>query len=610
MWLAAPAAVALALIFVIPLVIVVVDSLTTAEGFSFDRYQQLFSGGFFWPILLRTVIIALLVTLVTAVLGYPLAYAATRLPKVLAGIILICIALPFFTSTLVRSYAWVALLSNNGVVNKALVALGIFSEPQQLVFNDVGVVIGMSQVLLPMMTLPIFSAMQGIDRLSVRAARALGASPFSAWRSIYLPQSMRGLMAGISLVFLVALGFYTTPALLGSGESPMIALRIDTEVNVQNQFGAAAAESTILLIGVIVLVVLMRRPLGLTNPHQSAPSGKRGFLDWCRDMIDRFTDLYCNVLFGGAIGRLGRRIGSALSVIRYPVLGLLGVVTLLILVVPQIVVLLVAFNSSPFLSFPPDGFSLQWFDAYFSDEVWMDSTFLSIGVSLIAALLATLLGVLSAFAIARGRNRKVGGVIYVLTMAPLVMPPVIFAVALFLVFIRVDLLGNPLALVLAYTIIGIPYVMLTSQAVIAGIDPLYESAATSLGANAFRRAWDVLRPLLTPAVISAFLFAFVIAFDELVLGVFLGSARTVTIQVRMFQDVRNEISPKIAAVGIALTFAMLLVALIVLFAQRLRSRSGVRSGSRAALEQGLGAKAAIQPTLTKGIDVVEDRGDP
>jgi putative spermidine/putrescine transport system permease protein len=576
-WLALPAVMALLALFVLPLSRLVVDSLVTDTGLSLSRYTDLLHDGLFIPVMERTIKIALVVTVVAAAIGYPLAYTATRLPRYLAAVMLASVSLPFFTSTLVRSYAWRALLADNGVVNDWLTAWGIFSKPHQLVFNDLGIVIGMSQVLLPMMTLPIYAAMRGIDRKLTDAARSMGASPFSAWRTVFFPQSVNGLMAGVSLVFISSLGFYTTPALLGGPAVPMIAQRIDVQINTQNQYGPTAAQAAVLLIGVVILMILLRRPLGLTSPDGSGGDVSRKVSGHLSGSVGTLTDLVANRVAGGLLGRVGRLVGEGISRVRHVLLGIVAVVGIVILVGPQIVVLMLAFNSSNFLVFPPTGYSTRWFDEYFNDEFWLSSTYLSITVAIVAAALATVLGVLCAFAVARTRLRKVGVLFYLLSMAPMVMPPIIYAVALFFLFVRGGLLGTPTALVLAYSVFGIPYVMITSQAVIKNIDPLYEHAAASLGANGLRRARDILLPLIFPAAISSLLFAFVMAFDDLVLGVFLGSAQTVTLQVRMYQNIQFEVSPKVAAVGVLMTFAMLFVGFLVMVTARIRGNRGQRS---------------------------------
>jgi putative spermidine/putrescine transport system permease protein len=569
-WLALPAVIALVALFVLPLSRLVVDSLVTDTGMSLSRYTDLLHDGLFIPVMERTLKIALVVTVVTAAIGYPLAYATIRMPRYLAAVALASVSLPFFTSTLVRSYAWRALLADNGVVNNWLTGLGIFSKPHQLVFNDLGIIIGMSQVLLPMMTLPIYAAMRGIDRKLTDAARSMGASPFSAWRTVFFPQSVNGLMAGVSLVFISSLGFYTTPALLGGPAVPMIAQRIDVQINTQNQYGPTAAQATILLIGVVILMILLRRPLGLTASDRLGGDVSRTVSGRLSGVVAGVTDLIANRLAGGLLGRVGRSVGEGISRVRHVVLGVVAVVGIVILIGPQIVVLMLAFSSSNFLVFPPTGYSMRWFDEYFNDDFWLSSTYLSLTVSIAAAALATAVGVLCAFAVARTRLRKVGILFYLLSMAPMVMPPIIYAVALFFLFARGGLLGTPIALVLAYTVFGIPYVMITSQAVIRNIDPLYEQAAASLGANAARRARDILLPLIVPAAISSLLFAFVMAFDDLVLGVFLGSAQTVTLQVRMYQNIQFEVSPKVAAVGVLMTFAMLFVGFLVMITTRRR----------------------------------------
>ncbi|GAA2445752.1 hypothetical protein GCM10010191_73370 [Actinomadura vinacea] len=576
-WLSLPALLVLVALFVLPLSRLFVDSVQTDTGLNLTRYIDLFHDGLFWPIMGRTVRLSLIVTFAAALIGYPIAYTAARLPRLWAAVVLACVALPFFTSTLVRSYAWRALLADNGVINDMLVGAGLFDRPRQLVFNDLGIVIGMTQVLLPMLVLPTYAVMKGIDRSLTNAARGMGASPFAAWRTVFLPQSMSGLAAGASLVFISSLGYYTTPALLGGPSTPMIAQRIDVQINTQQEYGPTAAQAVIMLIGVVILMVLLRRPLGLSRPGGATHSGS-GLGRWLGRCWAIAADALANRLLGGAPGRAGVAVGAAVSRVRHVIVGALAAFGLVLLVGPQVVVVLLAFNSSDYLSFPPTGYSTRWYGEYFNDEYWRSSTLLSLGVAVVAGLIATAVGVLCAFAVARWRRRRLATGVYLLSMAPLVMPPIILAVGLFFTFARIGLLGSPTGLVLAYVVLGVPYVLITSQGVVAEIDPLYERAAASMGASPWRRARTIVAPLIAPAVVSSFLFSVIMAFDDLVIGVFLGSAETVTLQVRMYQDIQFEISPKVAAVGVVVTSAMLLTGMLVMTFNRLGLFGRARRG--------------------------------
>jgi ABC-type spermidine/putrescine transport system permease subunit I len=191
--------------------------------------------------------VSAVVTIVCLALGYPLAYMlATRRPRT-AQLLMIIVVLPFFTSIIVRTYAWMVLLGRNGIVNQYLIALGLTDKPLPLLYNQAGVVIGMSYVLLPYMVLTVYSVMRGIDPGLVRAAHSLGASRMQAFRRVFLPLSLPGIAGGTLLVFILSLGFFITPALMGGPGDMMIAMLIEREVEITLNWSFASALAVVLL---------------------------------------------------------------------------------------------------------------------------------------------------------------------------------------------------------------------------------------------------------------------------------------------------------------------------------------------------------------------------
>lgn len=197
---------------------------------------------------LKTIWIPLVITVVCVLLGYPLAYLMTNTSLGMANFLLILILIPFWTSLLVRTTAWLVLLQNQGVVNDAGVYFGLWKDRVQLIHNRFGVYVTMVQVLLPYMVLPIYGVMKRIPTSYVRAGKSLGANPFVAFVRIYLPLTMHGIGAGALLVFILAIGFYVTPALVGGPTDQMISYFIAFYTNEVLNWGAAAALSVILLL--------------------------------------------------------------------------------------------------------------------------------------------------------------------------------------------------------------------------------------------------------------------------------------------------------------------------------------------------------------------------
>lgn len=211
----------------------------------------------------RTFWISLMVTLICLVLGYPLAYRLATLPPRQSNLLMILVLLPFWTSLLVRTGAWVVLLQKEGLVNTALQWLGLTSEPLVLIYNRFGVYVAMVHVLLPFMVLPLYSVMRGIPPVFMRAASSLGAPPFTAFRQVYMPQTLPGIGAGCLLVFILAVGYYITPALVGGAADQMLSYFVAFYTIQTVNWGMAAALGTLLVVATLILYVAYARVVGI-----------------------------------------------------------------------------------------------------------------------------------------------------------------------------------------------------------------------------------------------------------------------------------------------------------------------------------------------------------
>lgn len=229
---------------------------------SLQHYWEILTTPVILKIFWITLRISTIVTIVALLLGYPLAYVmATASPpvkKLLLGVVLV----PFWISVLVRSYAWMVLLGRYGLVNQLLINLGLIPAPIRLLNTTFALYVGMVHILLPFMILPLYSVLSGIDRRLIAAAEGLGARPIRVFRHVVLPLSFPGIGAGCLLVFVLALGFYVTPALLGGTKDIMIAVMIAEQVDLFN-WGLAAALSTALLVTTLLVIAVMDRYLDL-----------------------------------------------------------------------------------------------------------------------------------------------------------------------------------------------------------------------------------------------------------------------------------------------------------------------------------------------------------
>lgn len=203
--------------------------------------------------------IALLVTLLVLVIGYPLSYALSRAKGLAFSLILVCIVIPYFTSVIVRTYAWMVILGRNGIINQFLLGLGIVDEPLQLMYNRLGVVIGMTYVLLPYMVLTLYAAMSAVDHRLLQAAEGMGAKPLTVFTKVFLPLTLHGVVAGSLIVFILAIGFFITPALMGGPGDVMMATLIEREIEISQNWPVAALMTIVLLTITLVLYAIYGR---------------------------------------------------------------------------------------------------------------------------------------------------------------------------------------------------------------------------------------------------------------------------------------------------------------------------------------------------------------
>lgn len=253
-----PAALFLAGWFLWPLGQLLVLSLSAPEG-ALSSYKAIAESQVFRTIFVNTLWLAVVVTLICTVLAYPAAWLLTRVRGFWFSVALYCVLLPFWISVLVRTFSWMLLLERNGPVNGLLLAIGATDQPLRLLFNQFSVYVGMVHVLLPYAIFPIYASMLKVDRRLLLASDGLGASSRTTFLRVFLPLTMPGVMAGAAFVFLLALGFYITPALLGGPQNLTAAMLIDSFVNERLVWPLAAAASFILLFMVLAVLLLASR---------------------------------------------------------------------------------------------------------------------------------------------------------------------------------------------------------------------------------------------------------------------------------------------------------------------------------------------------------------
>ena len=259
--LALPGLLLIAIVALAPIVWLFWLSFRDAEGMTLAHYARLLHPSYLLT-LRSTFELSFLVTIVCILLGYPLAYVIAQARPRVTALLLLLVLFPIWTSLLVRCYAWLVLLQRRGLINTWLSDMGLIDGPLRLVHNFTGTTIGMVHIMLPFMVLPLYASMRAINPDYLRAAANLGASPVRAFWQVFVPLSLPGLAAGIVIVFVLCLGFYVTPALLGGGRVMMWSMQIERNVSYYGDWGAASALGVVLLVLTIGILWLLGRLLG------------------------------------------------------------------------------------------------------------------------------------------------------------------------------------------------------------------------------------------------------------------------------------------------------------------------------------------------------------
>lgn len=573
-WWISPLILFLLVAFVYPVAQLLALSVLNKEGqLTLEHFTRFFATPVYLQVLGITLKVAFWTTLLCVLAGYPVAYLLARVSPGTRGALVLWILMPFWTSFLVRTFAWVVLLGRNGAINSELSALGIIDEPMELIYSFAGVMIGTTHALLPMTVLTMLGAMQTIDHNLTRAAGTLGATPGQAFWRVWFPLSAPGVAASALLVFAVALGFFITPILLGSRKETMIAQLILFQVEEVLNWHFAAAMSLVLLALTLALFYLYDRVVGisaLAGERRDEAGAKQGF-------FGRLAGRWSSRLFN-ALGELSARaaavkeqlLGSRAASPRWlSPLWWFSIAAIAFLVVPTFFLVPVSFSTGEFIEWPPRGFSLRWYEEYFGSSVWRSATMRSIWVAVATAVASLALGIPAALTLSRP-GLPARSAILALIVSPLILPHIIVAIGLFYVYARVGLVGTSIGLVIGHTVFAVPYVVITMMAAMKHYDQRLDHAAWSLGATRLQTVWKVTLPVLRAGVLAAFVFAFVRSFDELTVALFISTGEATTLPKQMWSDALLKINPTLAAVSTCLLVFITLTIIAADFLNRRR----------------------------------------
>ena len=499
------------------------------------------------PVLVRTVAFAAGATVACLVLALPTAYAIARYGGRRKHLLIALFVLPWFVDYLVRIYAWVVLLSPDGLVNSWLRSLGVSGDPPVSFLNTwFAVVAGLTYSYFPFMILPVYAALEALDPRLIEAGKDLYGGRWATFRHVTVPVARAGIVAGCILVFLPSIGDFATAQLLGGPNTYMLGNLIADQFN-GGDWTLGAAMTVLVMSGLLIAIVASLRRGGSEGP--AVGTG----------------------LVGGSMVRERRDRRRRRGAVDHPRgLWIVTFLTAAWLFLPIAVVIVFSFNDGRSLtSF--DGVSLRWYRDVASDPSMRGSVTTSLQIALAATAIATVLGTWLAFGIARSRSRW-ARIVQGTSALNLVAPEIATGVALLLLFTQVNVPLSNQAVILGHVTFCIPFVAAIVGGRLAGLDFDPEEAAMDLGATRIQAVRLAALPLLWPAVIAGAALAFVLSFDDFVTSFFVSGVGTPPLPVRIYSMLRFGVSPAVNAIGTFMILVAVSIGLVALLALRVGRR--------------------------------------
>ena len=491
------------------------------------NYRAVFTQPVYARIMGRTLEIAALVTAGCVALAYPFAYFLARRTRRWQGLLIVLVMVPFWTSFLVRTYAWMSILASNGVINSVLRRIGVIEQPVQLLYTVTAVVIAGIYLYLPFAVLSIYTSLEKLGTSLEEASMDLGAGPWTTFRRVTLPLSLAGVQAAVIFVFVPTLGLFVTPALLGGANATMIGNLQVTIFKNSLDFALGSAVSFMVLAVALIAVTLFGRSVDLER------------------------------VYAGGVGQLtGRRGGSGSR--RAGLLGAYAGLVYAFLFLPVAFLMLFSFSSAAGGVFPPPGYTLQWYGEALDDPWLMTSVWNSFMIAVLSAVLAIVVAAPGAYAIVRYRFPGRGLVRQAL-IVPLIIPSIMLGFGLMLLFKAADIDLSLATILVGHVTYVLPYVFFVIAAQQYGFDRTLEEAAMDLGANRLRTFRSVTLPLMLPGLAAAGIFAFTLSLDEFIIT-FLLTSTTQTLPLYVWGMLRTIVSPTVNAVAtliVAASFVLL-----------------------------------------------------
>lgn len=573
-FLLAPVFILLVVAFALPLLYIVPAAF---GGDAAGRFLRIFESPVYLKIIWTTVRISLEATAITLVVSFPLAWFLSRATGLKAMFLGLLVLIPFLSSVLVRTFAWLAILGQRGLINGTLLSLGLISEPLPLLFSEPAVILALVHSSIPMMVFALVTVLRRIDGRTLLAANTLGANPLRAWFGIVVPLAIRGIQSGVIIIFLFTIASFIAPAFLGNQRQQMLAQVIQSEIETGADWPFAAALGITLALAATIVVAVLNTLLSFFSRWQRPSTLPPAASQQQPEQVDT-TLLRQPVALPAGRFEFSALLSHGSRVFEPAYLTLISIFILL----PLVVLFPVSFSSADVLIFPPPGFSLRWFETIFGSSDWIGAALTSLRIGVAVCVLSLILATLAVLGF--GRQRFVfQGFLEALVQSPLSVPAVVFALGAYLAFARVGLVDTETGIIIAHTVLIFPVVFLIASATYSSIDPRLSLAAASLGANPLGVFRTIVFPLLLPGLAIGALIAVLLSFDESVASIFLSDLSVKTLPRKLWEGIRFNTSPESAAVSavlLSVTCAVIIVGIVVVLG---RKRSAGAPGAIAVL---------------------------
>lgn len=533
------------------------------EVFTLENYVKFVTDFYYVEVFMTTFMMAVYSTLLSLIIGYPLAYIFVRASSKISRVILLILITPLLTNRVARTLGIMIIFGRHGPVNNFFRFLGL--PPVEMVPGMLGIVLGLTQVFTPFMVLSISSVLKNVDFSLMEAARNLGCSRFQAFRKVILPLSIPGIAAGSLFVFLLSFSSFVTPRLLGGGMVTVMTTLIYTQVmRVLNwPFAAAAAVVLLLVVGVIVTVYTR----AMTSSIELQAAHRRSFYERTKKNLQnkiyilncklskQFEKVKIDLKIIGAIKALFSKIQRPLAI------GII-IFILVFILSPLPVVILSSFHPGRLIRFPPEGFSFRHYETLMRSVEYFRSFIVSMQLAFLSVIISVLAGTLASLGITRfdfpGKN-----IMKSIFISPLMLPAVIIGLALLRLLVELGWQASFQGVLMGHLLLTTAYCTRTMTSTLIGFDRSLEEAARDLGAGVLQTFFKITLPIIKPGIFASAIFAFVVSLGETTISVFTTGPGTITIAVRIFSQLEYGLDPAATAVSsLLIGFAVIILVLL------------------------------------------------